>query len=307
MNNPNFDKLFEAAALQMLAAFMKSSAGNRPDEIGAPREMQVKKFLKEWLPAKYGISKGYLLNSQKQVSKECDIVIYDNETCPKFIFDEALDVRFFPKNDIFGTLEIKSTLNNVELKDALEKIKSANEVSIKTIHDISFSDEWEDVDIKLAENLPRYIEEDDYVNYKAKIKKKKIYHSNAFSAIFAYQIGHNFTLQELKAKLILDKNAPDFLLILDKGLLIKVDELTLKRYNSLKNNKISDDFKDDYDITIKLLDAYLSDAGQDYILLENTEQYINLMNFYMFIIDYLNNFRKISKAVTADIISVFKK
>ena len=62
MTTPNFDKLFNAASLEMLAAFERSSSGNRPDEIGAPREKQFKNFLKDWLPEKYGISKGYVLD-----------------------------------------------------------------------------------------------------------------------------------------------------------------------------------------------------------------------------------------------------
>jgi len=102
MAKPDFDKLFTAAAMQLHAAFVRSSSGNRPDEMGEPREKQFKSFLGDWLPQKFGLSKGYILNAEKEVSGECDLVIFNSETCPKFYFDQELNVA---RGKIFRYIE----------------------------------------------------------------------------------------------------------------------------------------------------------------------------------------------------------
>lgn len=316
MGKPNFDKLFEASLLEMHLTFIRSSTGGRPDEKGIPRENQIKRFFKEWLPTKYGVSKGYIIDLAKTVSKECDIVIYDEEMCPKFFFDKELDVRFFPKNEIYGTFEVKSTLNKGELQNSLEKIYSVKSISTGRYGDYSKqNNKWEEKDIKLYKidkyrnNRNSYVSDDDYEDYKAKIKGDKLNYSDAFAGIIAYKMGKDLTFEELKEKLKKEDAPPEIVLILDKGLLIKTDEETLKRYKALEENKTISSFDRDFDITIQMmqLNSYFGrNPKTDYILLENDKTEVNLMYFYIFVLDFLNRFKKYPYSYASDIISVWK-
>jgi hypothetical protein len=317
MTTPNFDKLFTAAALEMLAAFERSSSGNRPDEIGAPREKQFKNFLRDWLPEKYGISKGYILNAEKKVSRECDVVIFNSETCPKFYFDKDLDVRFFPKNEVYSSFEIKSTLNETELTDALDKIDSVKNISSYRSQWLFGDKEWEEHDAKLAEHedeenfwggrKKRIVDKEDFKDYKLKIKKTVEKYSDAFCGIFAYKSGRKLTLDSLREKLIALDNSPDIVVILNKGLLIKVDDFTIKRLRSITEKKAQYHFANDLDIFWQKFQLVGFGDRTEYLVLKNEDTKINLMYFYIFLIDFLNEFKKCPDSYAADIISVWKQ
>jgi len=311
---PSFDALFEYAASNMIAEFKKSASGMRADEIGYPRERQVRKFLKNWLPEKYGISKGYLISLDKSVSKECDIVIYDKDNCPKYVFDIDSDIRFFPKSEVFGAFEVKSTLDKISLQNSLDKVCSVKKIPITTIHDlISFtSDEWIDKDIKIREKSSEYssLSEENFVRYKVKEKKEKPVFSNVFTSIFAFTSSEKYTLEKLieKLKLVEYKNTPDLICILNKGLLVKNNEDTLKRYKTLKENKAIKDYVPDYDYFLKRLLSTDKDKSRDnYFILKSSKESVNLMYFYTFILDYLNRFKKYQNFYAGDMVSVWSK
>ena len=228
MTTPDFDALFSAASLEMKAAFLRSASGNRPDEKGAPREQQVKSFLKDWLPEKYGISKGYILNPEKKVSKECDIVIFNSETCPKFFFSKEVDVRFFPKNEVYFTFEIKSTLNGDELNNALSKIASVKEMT-NSLWPAHFNG-WEHHDAKIAmferededDEYPsrrrkkHRLTDDDYTECSLQFKQRIQKFSETYCGIFAYK-GGNDDLFTLRDKLQHIEHQPELVVILDQG------------------------------------------------------------------------------------------
>jgi hypothetical protein len=315
MAKPDFDKLFTAAAMELHAAFLRSSSGNRPDEMGAPREKEFKTFLGDWLPQKYGLSKGYILNAEKNVSRECDVVIFNTETCPKFYFDKGLDVRFFPKNEVYSTFEIKSTLGESELSDALEKVDSVKIMS-SYWSPYTFGGEWEEYDAKLAEleaedrgwgkPKSRYVSEEDFREYKLKIKKNQEKYSETFCGIFAYKGSDKITLESLKERLNHTKNPPEIVVILDKGLLIKVDDFTIKRANSLNENKPQYHFSD-MDVLWQKIQMVGFENRMEYFVVENSSPMANLMYFYVFLIDFLNEFKKCPMSYAADIVSVWKQ
>ena len=100
--------------------YMSSEIEHRPSK-GRVRESElVEQFLRKYLPMTIGISHGEIVATTGEISNECDVVIYESRTGP--ILLTKTDYQIFPVESVYGILEVKSLLNNTELKDALGKI-----------------------------------------------------------------------------------------------------------------------------------------------------------------------------------------
>lgn len=89
---------------------------------GSVRERIVARFLRPFLPPCYGLDSGEVFSGDGVQSAQIDIVIYDA------IFSTILfrgeEKCLFPAESVFGSLEVKSTLNGNELKTSIENIAS---------------------------------------------------------------------------------------------------------------------------------------------------------------------------------------
>lgn len=119
--------VFVGIASQMLADFDKihsqiKHAGKR----GTEREEGLRRFLEAYLPTRYAVSHGEIVDSNGETSRECDLVIYDSTRCPLLLSSE--DYRVFPAEPVFAVVEVKSVLTKPELEDALTKINSVKKL-----------------------------------------------------------------------------------------------------------------------------------------------------------------------------------
>jgi hypothetical protein len=115
--------LLAAAADGMWATFKESAANLRPDHKGLPREQQVRQFLRKRLPPKWGVTRGHVIFAGDQTSQEFDIIVYDAINCPSWALDEASDPRrLVPLEAVLGVIEVKSTLDDRTLVEAVEKL-----------------------------------------------------------------------------------------------------------------------------------------------------------------------------------------
>ena len=80
-------------------------------EFGSYREELVKKWLRVVVPEKFGISSGFLINSEGAISTQCDIIIYDKTKTPKI--ENIDDQRFFPCETVACIGEVKSDVNSI--------------------------------------------------------------------------------------------------------------------------------------------------------------------------------------------------
>jgi hypothetical protein len=101
-----------------------------PGEFGEYREDILKRFLTLYIPENYGISSGFIIASNGDISHQCDIIIYDKRKTPKI--QNLANQRFFPIETILGVGEIKSTINSIGLLNdyliklsELKKLRSA--------------------------------------------------------------------------------------------------------------------------------------------------------------------------------------
>ncbi|MDR7870206.1 MAG: hypothetical protein RIN55_05055 [Tissierellaceae bacterium] len=89
---------------------------------GSVREQIIKNFLRPFLPKCYGISGGQAFDKDGNLSKQLDVVIYDD--LYSYIAPYMEDFIYFPCESIFGNIEIKSKLDSSSFNDAVENIKS---------------------------------------------------------------------------------------------------------------------------------------------------------------------------------------
>lgn len=117
----------EAAADKMMTDFKTASGINHNGIKGTIREQSVvESLLRKYLPKKYDIGAGIVVNSEGGQSKQQDIVIFDAFTCPLLYNEE--NVKVFPVECVYATIEVKSTLTKEELEKSLKNVESVREL-----------------------------------------------------------------------------------------------------------------------------------------------------------------------------------
>lgn len=88
--------------------------------IGQNREVFIQNFIKKSFPQKFVIGTGEIIDSSDNLSKQADIVIYD-EFMPSFDYGAS---KHFLSGGVLAHIEVKSNLNSEKLKEALDTTKS---------------------------------------------------------------------------------------------------------------------------------------------------------------------------------------
>lgn len=89
---------------------------------GFVREDILDKVIRPFLPFCYGLCGGEAFDSEGNMSKQLDLVVYD--TLYSYTVPYSQNFIQFPCESIYGIIEIKSELNKQEFDIAIENIKS---------------------------------------------------------------------------------------------------------------------------------------------------------------------------------------
>ena len=89
---------------------------------GELKELFVSDILKLFLTKQFGIGTGIVVNQKGEQSHQIDIIIYDNRILPPFIKEKHLGL--FPAECVLCTIEIKSNLRKIDLRDAERKAEN---------------------------------------------------------------------------------------------------------------------------------------------------------------------------------------
>lgn len=113
---------------------------------GEGNEAVIRELIKKFIPKKYGVDSGVIIDRKGNQSKQCDIIIYDNYYYPE-IFSFS-NIHLYPVDLVYALIEVKTTLNPSQAKLAIENIKSTKQLDfikdffrINPIDPIDFSDE----------------------------------------------------------------------------------------------------------------------------------------------------------------------
>lgn len=95
---------------------------------GAGNEGVLRELLTRFIPKKYGVGTGVVIDRHGNQSRQCDIVIYDNFLYPSLL--SMATVHLFPVDIVYATIEVKTTLNANSAKEALINIASVKSLDI---------------------------------------------------------------------------------------------------------------------------------------------------------------------------------
>jgi hypothetical protein len=95
-------------------------------EYGRLRESLVRDLLRNFLPDIYGISQGFIVTPNGEVSSECDIIVYARQFTPTLRTPEQQ--RFFPIESVIAVGEVKSIADTSKLREALRKLVHIKEM-----------------------------------------------------------------------------------------------------------------------------------------------------------------------------------
>lgn len=101
------------------------NAGNIKSS-GDEVEDLIREKISLFLPERYMVKQGHLVNSQGKVSNQLDIIIFDRFSTPKF-FESKNKTVFYPIESVLAIGEIKKTLRNNDIIEFSKKIKFIKE------------------------------------------------------------------------------------------------------------------------------------------------------------------------------------
>jgi hypothetical protein len=92
-------------------------------EKGLGNEQSLRDLLIDILPRRYGVAKGKVINSQGEMSRQLDVIIYDALNCPVLFIDENKN-QIVPVEGVYGAIEVKTSLTSGLLAEAFENLFS---------------------------------------------------------------------------------------------------------------------------------------------------------------------------------------
>lgn len=84
-------------------------------------------FIKEMLPNKYGICKGFVIDYLGNVSEQIDIIIYDALYSP-YIMSSSIKEIYVPAEAVYAVIEVKPKITKNYLEYANDKVESVKKL-----------------------------------------------------------------------------------------------------------------------------------------------------------------------------------
>lgn len=123
----NVQKIFQGIAEKMLVDFNEiHSQIVHKGERGGQREEVLRGFLEKYLPQKYSIGTGHIIDQYGKISRQCDVVIYDAFNCPLLLVEKGY--QLFPVESVYGVVEVKSSLDANSIKESAKNIQSVKQL-----------------------------------------------------------------------------------------------------------------------------------------------------------------------------------
>lgn len=112
-----------AAAKKMQIDFKEVTANiNHKGERGSSREEILLSYLGNYIPTKYEMNSGIIIDATGEQSRQQDIIIYDSFNSPVLLNMES--TRMVPIESVFSVIEVKSSLNKTEISKCVNNISS---------------------------------------------------------------------------------------------------------------------------------------------------------------------------------------
>ena len=126
--NLSLADLFELVSKRLKIEFEYQAAIlGHPGEVGTGRENVLKKILGTYLPKRYAVDSGFVVDALDNRSKQMDIVIYEAGYTP--VFEIVEGKRFFPCETVTAVGQVRTKIGSrEEMQECLENIKSVKQL-----------------------------------------------------------------------------------------------------------------------------------------------------------------------------------
>ena len=114
-----FTRTMQLLQKEILATYEVSSTIRHKGEKGRQREEGYAMFLREHLPARYGIASGEVIPSVGDASPQCDVIIYDRMSFP--VIGISSTVQQVLLESVYSVTEVKSVVDKAAIADARSK------------------------------------------------------------------------------------------------------------------------------------------------------------------------------------------
>jgi hypothetical protein len=94
--------------------------------LGEVNENRFVDVLRRYLPRRYAVDTGIVLDSLGNTSDQIDVIIYDNQYTPTLLDQE--NHRFIPAEAVYAVFEVKPAINKTYLEYAADKAESVRKL-----------------------------------------------------------------------------------------------------------------------------------------------------------------------------------
>jgi len=101
---------------------MSSKSITHDGKMGEVNEQHLIHVLRKYLPDRYKVNQGIVIDANGSTSDQIDIIIYDNQYTPTLLDQQSH--RFVPAEAVYCVIEAKSVLNKYNLEYAASKAHS---------------------------------------------------------------------------------------------------------------------------------------------------------------------------------------
>ena len=108
-------------------------------EKGAGNEEALRSIVRSFVPERFGVGTGFVIDKNGTPSRQCDIIIYEKQQYPSLFSMTSL--HMFPVDIVLATIEVKTTLDKSKATEAIANIASVKELELLTEDWKTFSSE----------------------------------------------------------------------------------------------------------------------------------------------------------------------
>lgn len=118
----NLHDLLMQKQVELSAGLGGADLIGHPGAKGDATELNWVEALNDFLPARYRVAKGFVIDSAGNQSDEIDLVIYDRHFCP--LLFESGGRKYIAAESVYTAFEVKQTLNATNVDYAMQKAAS---------------------------------------------------------------------------------------------------------------------------------------------------------------------------------------
>lgn len=105
--------------LQSEINYINSIFDHQPTK-GAANERLLRELIKKFIPSRFGVGTGVVIDKKGNQSKQIDIIVYDKMNYPSLF--SLTHFHFFPVDIVYAVIEVKTCMDKEKAKEALGNI-----------------------------------------------------------------------------------------------------------------------------------------------------------------------------------------